>query len=88
MDLMFLRRLRLENIRSIATLDMSFEQADGKTRPWTFLLGENGSRKSTVFALHHAVLSGSEALPEILGDHDWWIRRPVQSLHRGRYRHG
>jgi predicted ATP-binding protein involved in virulence len=45
---MFLRRLRLENIRSIATLDMSFEQAHGKTRPWTFLLGENGSRKSTV----------------------------------------
>ncbi|MGX5843691.1 AAA family ATPase [Mesorhizobium sp. ArgA1] len=71
---MFLRRLRLENIRSIATLDMSFEQGDGKTRPWTFLLGENGSGKSTVLRCIALVLSGSEALPEILGDHDWWIR--------------
>jgi hypothetical protein len=55
---MFLHPLRLEYIRSIARLDMSFQQADGKTRPCTFLLGENA-------LANHAVLSGSDALPEI-----------------------
>jgi predicted ATPase len=72
---MFLRRLRLKNIRSIADLDISFETTKGATRPWTFLLGENGAGKSTVLRTIALVLAGSEALPEILGDHDWWIRQ-------------
>lgn len=71
---MFLRRLKLTNIRSIPSLDMSFEDASGKTRPWTFVLGENGAGKSTVLRAIALALAGSEALPEILGDLDWWIR--------------
>ncbi len=71
---MFLRRLRLTNIRSIAELDMSFETGKSAARPWTFVLGENGAGKSTVLRAIALALAGSEALPEVLGDHDWWIR--------------
>jgi hypothetical protein len=71
---MFLRRLRLTNIRSIEALDMSFETGSGAARPWTFVLGENGAGKSTVLRAIALALAGSEALPEVLGDHDWWIR--------------
>jgi predicted ATPase len=71
---MFLRRLRLTNIRSIAALDMSFETPEGTARPWTFLLGENGAGKSTILRCIALALAGGEALPKVLGDHDWWIR--------------
>ena len=71
---MFLRRLTLTNIRSIGSLSIGFEEQPGKSRPWTFLLGENGSGKSTVLRATALALAGSEALPEILGDLDWWIR--------------
>jgi predicted ATPase len=71
---MFLRRLRLSNIRSIAELDMNFETPKGGGRPWTFILGENGAGKSTILRAIALALAGSEALPEVLGDHDWWIR--------------
>ena len=71
---MFLRRLRLKNIRSIAQLDMSFNGANASGRPWTFVLGENGTGKSTILRSIALALAGSEALPQLLGDHDWWIR--------------
>lgn len=75
---MFLRRLRLHNIRSIASLDMSFESGTDTARPWTFLLGENGASKSTILRCIALALAGSESLPEILGEHDWWIRTGEQ----------
>jgi len=56
-------------------LNISFSDADGKVRPWTFVLGENGAGKSTVLRAIALALAGSEALPEILGDLDWWIRQ-------------
>jgi predicted ATPase len=72
---MFLRRLRLKNVRSISKLDMTFEGTKASSgRAWTFLLGENGSGKSTVLRSIALALAGSEALPQLLGDHDWWIR--------------
>ena len=80
---MFLRRLRLSNLRSIELLDMSFETADGLTRPWTFLLGENGAGKSTVLRAIALASAGGEALPEIIGDPESWIRegRSEASIH-------
>lgn len=76
---MFLRRLSLANIRSIASLEMRFEAPNGSTRPWTFVLGENGAGKSTVLRSIALVLAGSEALPEVMGELDWWIREGQQS---------
>jgi predicted MPP superfamily phosphohydrolase/energy-coupling factor transporter ATP-binding protein EcfA2 len=70
-----LRRLALKSIRSIETLDLSFEQEARKNRRWTLLLGENGCGKTTLLRAVALLMSGSEALGELIGDVDDWIRR-------------
>ena len=70
---MFLKRLILENVRSIERLELPVT-GEGGTRKWTFLLGENGSGKSTVLKSAALVLAGSDALPELLVDPESWIR--------------
>lgn len=71
---MFLQRITLENVRSIERLELPFVRPDGKTRKWTMLLGENGAGKSTLLRSIALILAGSEALPELLGKPDTWIR--------------
>lgn len=71
---MFLTRLRLRDVRAHVELDLRFTREDGSVRPWTFLLGENGVGKSTVVRALALVLAGSDALGELLGSADAWIR--------------
>ncbi len=71
---MFLQRLVLENVRSIKHLELPFVKEDDKVRKWTFILGENGCGKSTILRAIALLLAGSEALPELLGNPDSWIR--------------
>lgn len=70
---MFLRHLRLTNIRSVRSLDLDFEVADGG-RPWTYILGENGTGKSSVLKSIALVMAGGDAISELLGEPDDWIR--------------
>lgn len=80
---MFLRRLRLENIRSIKELEVDFRAPGIEThesgrpliRKRTFILGENGTGKSSILRAIALVTAGSEALRELLIDPDSWIRR-------------
>jgi predicted ATP-binding protein involved in virulence len=71
---MFLKRIALTNIRSIERLEMSFEAAENRTRKWTFMLGENGTGKSSILRAIALLVAGSEALPELLVRPDTWIR--------------
>lgn len=71
---MFLKRIALTNIRSIEQLEMSFETAGKDIRKWTFILGENGTGKSSVLRAIALLVAGSEALPELLVRPDTWIR--------------
>jgi predicted ATPase len=71
---MFLQKLVLENVRSIEHLEISFQKNQSDVRKWTFILGENGSGKSTILRAIGLLLAGSEALPELLGNPDSWIR--------------
>ena len=72
---MFLTRIVLENVRSIAHLELPLTDAEGDVRGWTFLLGENGTGKTTLLRSVALVLAGSSALPEILGEPSDWVRR-------------
>jgi predicted ATPase len=71
---MFLQKLVLENVRSIEHLEISFVKKQNEIRKWTFILGENGCGKSTILRSIALLLAGSEALPELLGNPDSWIR--------------
>ena len=70
---MFLRHLRIQNLRSIQALDLSFE-AGGTGRKWTYLLGENGTGKSSVLRSVALALAGSDSAAELVGDPNEWIR--------------
>lgn len=76
---MFLSRIALDNVRSLESLALDFGAGDGSTRRWTLLLGENGCGKSSVLRAIALVLAGSEALPELLGEPDAWIRNGAES---------
>ena len=71
---MFLQRVTLENVRSIEHLDLPVTTTSGDSRVWTFLLGENGTGKTTLLRSIALVLAGSEALPELLGNPRDWVR--------------
>ncbi|HEY7489709.1 MAG TPA: AAA family ATPase, partial [Candidatus Tectomicrobia bacterium] len=51
-----------------------FETAGHETRKWTFILGENGTGKSSILRAIALLVAGSEALPELLVRPDTWIR--------------
>lgn len=70
---MFLRRIRIKNLRSLADIELTFG-SDGRPRRWTMLLGENGCGKSTLLRAIALVTAGSDALPELIGDPQSWIR--------------
>jgi predicted ATP-dependent endonuclease of OLD family len=86
---MFLRRIRIKNMRAISELDLSFESSgttdldevsgsrrelEGEARKWTLLLGENGCGKTTLLRAAALILAGSDALAELLQEPDSWIR--------------
>ena len=50
-------------------------QASVETRQWTWLLGQNGCGKSTVLRSVALLLAGSDAVSELIGDVDSWVRR-------------
>jgi hypothetical protein len=79
---MYLSRIALTNVRSMASLAIDFgtgpDTPAGTNRRWTLLLGENGCGKSTVLRSIGLLLAGSEALPELLGDADTWIRNGMR----------
>lgn len=71
---MFLRKLKIQNVRSIEQLELSFLDGEDSTRKWTLLLGENGTGKSSVLRSIGLVMAGSEALSDLLVNTDSWIR--------------
>ncbi len=71
---MFLKNLKIDNVRSIRELELPFVDDKGEIRDWTLLLGENGTGKSTVLRSIALLLAGSEALSELIGEVDSWIR--------------
>ncbi|HEY3475935.1 MAG TPA: AAA family ATPase, partial [Anaerolineales bacterium] len=72
---MFLKRLLLKNIRSIESLELSFDLEPNKLRQWTAILGENGVGKSTILRAIALALVGGEALQDLLIEPSEWVRK-------------
>jgi predicted ATP-binding protein involved in virulence len=71
---MFLKKLVIDNVRSMEHLELDFLAGDGTPRQWTLLLGENGAGKTTILRAIALALAGSDALPEILVNSEDWVR--------------
>lgn len=76
---MFLRSVQIKNLRSVTKLHLPISNDDGSVRKWTFLLGANGTGKTTILRGIGLVLAGRDALPELLGEPDSWIREGATS---------
>jgi hypothetical protein len=62
---MYLRWLRLTNIKLIAELGLSLEW-DGQPRMWTVVVGENGTCKTTLLQAIALATAGSDLIPFLL----------------------
>ncbi len=71
---MFLKKLTLKNFKCLSNIELSFEKTKNTNRKWTLILGENGTGKSNILKSIALVTSGSNALGELLGDTDSWIK--------------
>ncbi|MBT8143555.1 MAG: AAA family ATPase [Gammaproteobacteria bacterium] len=76
---MFLKYLRLQNVRCFKDIELDFTQATtrsrGSNRKWTIILGENGTGKSTLLRAAALATCGSEAVAEVIGNPRGWVRR-------------
>lgn len=71
---MFLKKIHLKNFKCLSDIELSFEKSNNQNRQWTLILGENGTGKSNVLKAIALVTCGSNALGELLGDTDSWIK--------------
>ena len=71
---MFLKSIRLNNVKCFSEIDLSFEDEDGDIRKRTLLLAENGAGKSTLLKAIALVTAGSDAIADLLGEPSDWIR--------------
>jgi predicted ATP-binding protein involved in virulence len=76
---MFLKKLTLNNFKCLSNIELSFEKTKTSNRKWTLILGENGTGKSNILKSIALVTSGSNALGELLGNTDSWIKFDEQS---------
>ncbi|MCP4664271.1 MAG: AAA family ATPase [bacterium] len=76
---MFLKQIKIANIRGIRDLKLPFTDPAGEIRKWTLILGENGTGKSTLLRAIALVLAGRDALPELVDEPDSWVRAGCKS---------
>jgi predicted ATP-binding protein involved in virulence len=71
---MFLKKITLKNFKCLSNITLTFENERRTIRKWTLILGENGTGKSNVLKSIALVTSGSNALGELIGNVDNWIK--------------
>lgn len=76
---MFFKSLRLENVRCFKDVELSCATERVPNRKWTLLVGDNGSGKTTLLRSIGLLMGGSDALPDLLGDPESWIRNGADS---------
>lgn len=74
---MYLRKVHIKNIRSIAKLD--WEIPEGQEAGWHVVIGDNGSGKTTFLRAISLVLIGEREAAALRQDWDDWLRKGVSS---------
>ena len=75
---MFLKSIRLNNVKCFSDIALSFEDERGDIRKRTLLLAENGMGKSTLLKAIALVTGGSDAITDLLEEPSDWIRYKAQ----------
>ena len=75
---MFLKSIRLNNVKCFSDITLSFENERGDIRKRTLLLAENGMGKSTLLKAIALVTGGSDAIADLLDEPSDWIRYKTQ----------
>ena len=75
---MFLKSIRLNNVKCFSDIVLSFEDEHGDIRKRTLLLAENGMGKSTLLKAIALVTGGSDAIADLLDEPSDWIRYKTQ----------
>ena len=75
---MFLKSIRLNNVKCFSDIALSFESENGDIRKWTLLLAENGMGKSTLLKAIALVTGGSDAIADLLTEPSDWMRYNTQ----------
>lgn len=77
---MFLKEIELTNFKCHGHLKLYFTTGDTKkpVRKTTFMLGENGTGKSALLKAIALITAGSNALGDILGNPDEWIKNKAK----------
>src|SRR5437879_5252298 len=71
---MYLKKIRLTNIKCFEDLEIDFSK-DDSVRLWTTLFGKNGLGKSTLLQVMGTVLAGPSAVRELLPIAEGWVRK-------------
>lgn len=80
-DLVYLRRIRVQNVRSIE--ELTWELPDDKLVGWHVIIGDNGSGKSTLLGAIALALLGETGAEALLEDWNKWL---TQEQKRGNVR--
>lgn len=76
---MFLKSIRLNNVKCFSDISLSFEDENSEIRKWTLLLAENGTGKSTLLKAIALATGGSDAIADLLDEPSDWIRYKAQN---------
>lgn len=66
-DALYLRHLRIQHLKLIRDLDLSFTRADGSPRMWTVIIGENGTGKTSILQAIAMAAAGSLQVNALAG---------------------
>ena len=75
---MFLKSIRLNNVKCFSDIALSFEDERDDIRKRTLLLAENGMGKSTLLKAIALITGGSDAIADLLDEPSDWIRYKTQ----------
>jgi len=76
---MFLKQISLQNFKCTEDIQLSFTKDEDHICKWTLILGENGTGKSNFLKAVALVTAGSNAIGQLLGDANSWIRNGTDS---------